>query len=108
MRLARPGFVRGIQVDATHSRIKISWSLPTANTDAVISDFHYYIYYLYVLKEIDGVTETLETQFELSSLEPHTYIFFAINAVYQEISGPQVFIGISTGNVQVFGRTYTV
>ena len=69
-----------------------------------MGDYHYYVYYLYEFQGMNGVIKTLETQFHLSNLAEHTYTFFTINAVHQEIIGPQVFIAISTGNVHVLAR----
>ena len=60
---------------------------------------HYYVKYTYELQQTTGVIETVQTQFELSNLGPNTNIFFTITAVYQEIMGPRVFVGISTGNL---------
>ena len=97
--IVRPRFVRGIQVQATHSRIKISWSVPTTRAGAVMDGSHYYVNYKYGLQQTTGVIETVQTQFELSNLGPYTSTFFTITAVYQEIMGPHVFVGISTGNL---------
>ena len=60
---------------------------------------YYNIYYIYGLQQAAGVTETTETQFELSNLGPHIYTFSAISAVYQGTTGPQVCVGMSTGNL---------
>ena len=59
---------------------------------------HYYVKYTYGLQQTTELIETLQTHFELSNLDPNTFTFFSITAVYQEIIGPQVFVGISTGN----------
>ena len=94
-----PRFVRGIQVQATHSSIKVSWSVPTTRAGAVMDGSHYYVKYTYGLQQTTGVIETVQTQFELTNLGAYTSTFFTITAVYQEIMGPPVFVGISTGNL---------
>ena len=97
--IVKPRFVRGIQVQATHSSIKISWSVPTTRAGAVMDGSHYYIEYTYGLEQTTGVIVTVQTQFELPNLDPNTYTLFTITAVYQEIMGPPVFVGILTGNL---------
>ena len=64
-----------------------------------MDESHYYVKYTYGLEQITGVTETEQTQFELSNLDPYTSTFITIAAVYQEIIGPHVFVRISTGNL---------
>ena len=97
--LAPPGFVRGIQIETTHSSIKVLWSVPTTKTGKVMGVDHYHIYYVCGIQEISGLIESVETQCEISNLAPLTYTFITINAVDQGKIGPQVFIGISTGNI---------
>ena len=97
--IVKPRFVRGIQVQATHSSIKVSWSVPTTRAGAVMDGSHYNVEYTFGLEQTTSVIETIQTQFELSNLGPYTNILFTITAVYQEIMGPPVFVGISTGNL---------
>ena len=95
--MVAPGFVRDIQVGATQSSINISWSVPTTSTGNVMAVHHYYIYYVYGKNNTLGTNEIAETQYEISNLEPCTFIFIMIAAVYQEIYGPTVSIRLSTG-----------
>ena len=59
---------------------------------------HYYIYYVDGLQGTVVTTETAETHLEISNLEPRTFTFVMIAAVYQEIYGPNACIGVLTGN----------
>ena len=95
----KPRFVSGIRAQATYSSIKISWSAPTTKAGAEMDCSHYYLKYTCGLQQTSGVVETVQTEFELSNLDPHTWTFFTIAAVYQEITGPHVLVEVSTGNL---------
>ena len=99
MHIVKPRFVNGIQVQATHSSVKVSWSVPTTRAGTEMNGSHYYVKYTHGLLQITGVLNIVQTQFELSNLDPYTWIFFTIAAVYQEITGPHVFGKIFTGNL---------
>ena len=95
--MVAPGFVRDIQVGATQSTINISWSVPITSTGNVMAVHHYSTYYVYGKNNTVGANEIAETQYEISNLEPCTFTFIMIAAVYQGIYGPNVCIGLSTG-----------
>ena len=98
-----PGFIDNIQSEATHSRIKISWSAPTTSSGELLAVDHYLVSYISVRQETSEsfqfVRGSMETDFNMSNLASYTFVLFTIEAVYQGMIGPGVCIGISTGNL---------
>ena len=97
-----PGFVDNIQSEAAHSSIKISWSAPTTSSGEVMGVDHYIVSCMSGRQEANEydnfVKDSRETDFKVSNLDPYTFVFFTIVAVYQGTIGPEVSVGISTGN----------
>ena len=100
-----PGFIDDIQSEATQSTVKISWSAPTTRTGQVMDVDHYYITHMFESEERNGRTLIIkksgENKLELCNLKPYTDSLFTIMAEYQGKFGPQVTIGISTGNARI-------
>ena len=103
--LGTPGFVDNIRSEATQSKIKISWSAPTTSLGEMMDVDHYYLKYMCVCEGEVGsdfeyfVKERIETEFEVSDLDPCTFTLSMIAAEYQGKIGPEVCIAISTGNI---------
>ena len=98
-----PGFVNNIQSEATHSSIKISWSAPTTSSGELMGVDHYLVSYISGRQETFEssmfVRGSIETDFMVSNLASYTFLFFTIVAELQGMIGPEVCIGISTGNL---------
>ena len=97
-----PGFVDNIQSESTHSNIKISWSAPITSSGEVMGVDRYIVQYTFGQQETNQfaliVRQSEETYLEVSNLNPYTSAFFTIMAEYQDMIGPEVCIGVSTGN----------
>ena len=88
------------QMKVTSTDIAISWSAPTKGSGQEEMCVDQY-YVQYQIGPVRSLEEVKKPYFELTGLQPQTYVVFTIRAEYKGRLGPEALIALSTGTLNI-------